>query len=120
MAVKFVNDLKRTSGQIQSEQIGLLVEQMVNQRVTQRHKYERRWYDNNFFDDCHHFRVISRKTGRVIDTIGKTAGFVERAIPRASLQIRGVSNLLFSAEPYPVVYPERVSASQFMDVAGTI
>ena len=120
MALNFVNDLKKTSGQIKSDQIGLVIEQMVNQRVTQRHKHERRWYDNNYFDDGHHFKVISRKTGRVIDTIGKTAGFTERAIPRASLQIRGVSNLLFSAEPYPVVYPERVSVSEFMDVAGTV
>ena len=98
---------------IPSENIGQAVEELVNQAVIQRRKHERRWYDNQFFDDGYHFKVISRKTGRVIDTIGKLTGFVERTIPRASLQIRGVSNLLYSADPYPVVYPERISIEDF-------
>lgn len=100
---------------LNSENIGQAIEQLVSQAVTQRKKHERRWYDNQFFDDGYHFKVISRKTGRVIDTIGKTSGFVERTIPRASLQIRGVSNLLYSADPYPVVYPQRISIEDFRD-----
>ena len=98
---------------VNSDNIGQVIEQLVNQEVIKRRKYERRWYDNQFFDDGYHFRVISRKTGRVIDTIGKMTGYVERAIPRASQQIRGVSNLLWSAEPYPVVYPERITIEDF-------
>ena len=98
---------------VNSDNIGQVIEQLVNQEVIKRRKYERRWYDNQFFDDGYHFRVISRKTGRVIDTIGKMTGYVERAIPRASQQIRGVSNLLWSAKPYPVVYPERITIEDF-------
>ncbi len=96
-----------------SDQMGQAVEDMVAQALMRRRTHERRWYDNNFFDDGYHFRVISKKTGKVIDTVNRNNGFVERAIPRASRQIRGVSNLLFAAEPYPVVYPERISASEF-------
>lgn len=96
-----------------SQHIGQAVEELVGQAINQRRSHERRWYDNNFFDDGYHFRVISKKTGRVVDTVNKSSGYVERAIPRASRQIRGVSNLLYAAEPYPVVYPERVSVENF-------
>ncbi len=108
------------SDSVKTDSFGMLVEELTSQAITQRRKHERRWYDNNFFDDGYHFRVISKETGRVIDTIGKLTGFVERSIPRASLQIRGVSNLLYSAEPYPVVYPKRVSMSEFMNVTGQL
>jgi hypothetical protein len=109
------NISKLTSG-TNSDAMGQAVEDMVNNAVTRRKAHERRWYDNNFFDDGYHFRIISRKTGRVIDTVNKQTGYVERAIPRASRQIRGVANLLFSAEPYPVVYPERLIKEQFSQV----
>lgn len=113
-------NLAKAFGQTKSDNIGQAVEELVTQAVTQRRRHERRWYDNNFFDDGYHFRTISRKTGRVIDTINKATGYIERAIPRASLQIRGVSNLLYSAEPYPVVYPKRVSMTEFTDTDGQI
>lgn len=103
---------KLTSG-TDSDAMGQAVEDMVDQAITRRRSHERRWYDNNFFDDGYHFRVVSRKTGRVVDHIDKQSGYVERAIPRASRQIRGVSNLLFTAEPYPVVYPKRISMSEY-------
>lgn len=96
-----------------SDSMGQAIEEMVQSALTRRRNHERRWYDNNFFDDGYHFRIISRKTGRVIDTVNRTTGYVERAIPRASRQIRGVSNLLFAAEPYPVVYPKRISESEY-------
>lgn len=100
-----------------SDSMGQAVEDMVGQALMRRKSHERRWYDNNFFDDGYHFRIISRQTGRVIDHISKTTGYVERAIPRASRQIRGVSNLLFSSEPYPVIYPRRITKEEFMDPA---
>lgn len=105
---------------VNSDNIGQVIEQLVNQEIIKRRKYERRWYDNQFFDDGYHFRVISRKTGRVIDTIGKMTGYVERAIPRASQQIRGVSNLLWAADPYPVIYPERITIEDFRLPNGQI
>lgn len=107
------DDLSKLTSGTNSDSMGQAVEEMVGQAIMRRRSHERRWYDNNFFDDGYHFRVISRKTGRVIDTINRSTGYVERAIPRASRQIRGVSNLLFAAEPYPVVYPRRISMSEF-------
>lgn len=97
-----------------SESVGQAVEEMVGAALLRRRPHERRWYDNNFFDDGYHFRTVSKRTGQVIDHVNRTNGYVERAIPRASRQLRGVSNLLFSAEPYPVVYPRRIVKEQFM------
>lgn len=94
--------------------IGKYVEDVNFMAIMRRRSHERRWYDNNFFDDGYHFRLVSKKTGRVIDSINKSTGYVERAIPRASRQIRGVTNLLFTPEYYPVVYPERISQEEFM------
>ena len=102
-------------GKVNSDRIGQTIEEMVDQAIIRRRPHERRWYDNNFFDDGFHFRTVSRRTGQIIDHAARTNGYVERAIPRASRQIRGVSNLLFAAEPYPVMYPKRISMSQFKD-----
>lgn len=73
-----------------------------------RTKWERRWFDNRFFDDGTHFKHVSKKTGRVIDYAQNPNIAAERAIPRASRQIRGVVNLLEAPEPTPVVYPDPV------------
>lgn len=113
-------DLTKAISATRSDNIGHAIEDMVSQAIMQRRNHERRWYDNNYFDDGLHFRVVSRKTGRVIDTIDRANGYVERAIPRASRQIRGVANLLFAAEPYPVVYPQRTSVSFFKKPDGSI
>lgn len=94
------------TAQTTTKQMGKAIDDMTNS--VRRTKFERRWYDNNFFDDGYHFRVVSKKTGRVMDTIEKSKSPTERAIPRASRQIRGVANLLFAAEPTPVVYPELI------------
>lgn len=108
-----INNLAKSLGQTGSAHIGRAIEELVDGAIMRRRTHERRWYDNNYFDDGFHFRTISRKTGRVIDHTSRSTGYVERAIPRASRQIRGVSNLLFATEPYPVVYPERISSSQY-------
>lgn len=96
-----------------SNQIGQAVEEQVQQALMRRRNHERRWYDNQFFDDGMHFRLVSKRTGRVIDSVNRSTGYVERAIPRASRQIRGIGNLMFSPEYYPVVYPERTTAENF-------
>ncbi len=98
---------------INSDSMGQAVEEMVTQALLRRRSHERRWYDNRFFDNGYHFRIISRKTGRVIDTVNRTTGYVERAIPRASRQIRGIANLLQGPEPYPVRYPNRIIEEDF-------
>lgn len=116
--MSIITDLAQKFSNTTSQGIGQAVEELVNQAIIQRRAHERRWYDNNFFDDGYHFRTISRKTGRVVDHVNKSEGFVERAIPRASRQIRGVTNLLFAAEPYPVVYPARVNKALYPDMIG--
>lgn len=113
--MSLLDDLKNKFSQTNSEHIGQAVEELVNAAVRMRKVHERRWFDNNFFDDGYHFRVVSKRTGRVIDHVNYTNGYIERAIPRASRQIRAVSNLLFAAEPYPVIYPERITMEQFRD-----
>lgn len=114
MALTDISLVKQFS-QLNSDKIGQALEEMIDRAINQRRRHERLWYENNFFDDGYHFRMLSRKTGRIVDHATGYAGGVERAIPRASRQIRGVSNLLFAAEPFPVVYPERVSKEQFQN-----
>lgn len=114
MNIKDINLIK-AFGNLGSDKISMALETKISQTLQKRKIHERRWYENQWFDDGYHFRVISRKTGRIIDHANTNAGNTERAIPRASRQIRGVSNLLFAAEPYPVVYPERITKQNYMN-----
>lgn len=111
----FLDKIAKELGKTSSDQIGQAQEELVNDVIFRRKNHERRWFDNNFFDDGYHFRVISKKTGRVIDHTRQSGQYVERAIPRASRQIRGVTNLMYAAEPYPVIYPERITIEDFRD-----
>lgn len=96
---------------IPTQGIAQVVDSMTKSSEMKRKPFERRWYDNNFFDDGFHFRYVSRQTGRVIDlSQGRHAGGLPmRAIPKASRQLRGVVNLLLAADYVPVIYPEKVS-----------
>src|SRR3990167_7747150 len=94
------------------------VETMVSDVAFQRRQFERRWYDNNFFDDGYHYRYLSRTTGKIVDLSQMGNTFMpHRAIPEASRQIRGVINLMLANPPTPVVYPEKISMTQFNDPA---
>lgn len=106
------NTIKDTAS-TNSEQIGQVIDQVTSGALAKRKKFERTWYDNTFFDDGQHFRYVSKKTGQIIDTVNRNTTSAERAIPRASRQIRGIANLLKAAEPYPVVYPERLTRDDF-------
>ncbi|MFA5314273.1 MAG: hypothetical protein WC375_13315, partial [Methanomassiliicoccales archaeon] len=99
--------LINTSG-METQTASTAVDRMQQLFSMQRKSFERKWYDNNFFDDGHHFRYVSRTTGKIID-VNDHATFNDpkRAIPKASRQIRGVANLLSQADYVPVVYPER-------------
>lgn len=97
-----------------TDRIGSEIDNFVAQMDFQRKGFERRAYDNNFFDDGYHFRYVSRTTGHIVDTTKKDAQGPIRAIPKASRQIRGVANLLLGLDPHPVVYPEKVSKQNFM------
>src|SRR5579859_1168568 len=95
--------------------IGKLVEDMNFQAIMRRRAWERRWYNTNWFDDGLHFRVMSKRTGQIIDHVQRYSGFIERAIPRASKQIRGIGSLLLTPNYYPVVYPERTTEEEYRD-----
>ena len=99
--------LINTSG-LETQVASTSVDRMQQLFSMQRKSFERRWYDNNFFDDGHHFRYISRTTGKILDISDRgSRNDPKRAIPKASRQIRGVANLLSQADYIPVVYPER-------------
>ena len=90
------------------------VENFVTMQDMKRKSFERRWYDNNFFDDGYHFRFVSRTTGKIIDiATGRNTLGPNRAIPKASRQIRAIANLLMGVEPHPVVYPRKINPNKF-------
>lgn len=104
-----------------SKAIGKYVEDVNFQAIMRRRSWERRWYNTNWFDDGLHFRVMSKRTGQIIDHVQRYSGFIERALPRASKQIRGIGALLLTPEYYPVVYPARIVSDKFADkITGQI
>lgn len=96
-----------------TDQVASSVDAFVSMCEDQRKPFERRWFNNNFFDDGYHFRFVSRTTGRIIDQENKNSISPERAIPKASRQIRGVVNLLLQPEYVPVIYPENISKANY-------
>lgn len=102
------------SSAVKTEDIGQTVENMRMMAYSYRRLFERRWYDNNFFDDGYHFRYLSRTTNKVVDLSERATLYTpQRAIPKASRQIRGVANLLVSQDPTPTVYPDEVDLERF-------
>jgi hypothetical protein len=97
-----------------TKKIGFEVDKMMKLADGQRKNYERRWYDNNFFDDGHHFRYVSRTTNRIVDLQDRgSTGNPLRAIPKTSRQIRGMANLLMSGNFVPVVRPVQVVKANY-------
>jgi hypothetical protein len=97
---------KLNSEFLDSNQTAHLIDQTAQMISSQRKAFERRWYDNNFFDDGFHYRYVSRTTGRIIDLSQSGDTFIpHRAIPKASRQIRGIANLLLANELTPIIYP---------------
>ena len=103
-----------STSNITTPNIGQTVDQLMVVAKDSRRGFEKRWYDNNFFDDGFHFRYLSRQENKVYDLSAQSSLWEPlRAIPKASRQIRGVANLLMSQDPVPVVYPEKVSKIGF-------
>jgi len=101
---------ERDTSSIPTKNMGQQIDAMQRMAEDQRKNYSRHWYDNNFFDDGHHFRFISRTTGRITDLSTKASIYSpKRAIPKASRQIRGMANLMLSSDFVPTIYPEKVS-----------
>jgi len=100
---------KYSTSRMESREIGQAIEDMQTIAENRRRSHEKRWYDNNFFDDGHHFRFLSRSTGKIVDLSKRSSIFQPlRVIPKASRQIRGVVNLLMQGDFVPIVYPEKV------------
>ena len=100
-----------------TRQMGQAVDEMMSMVKNQRFPFERRWYDNNFFDDGYHFRYMSRTENKIVDlSRASTIWAPMRSIPKASRQIRGVANLAAAQKFVPMVYPERISPSQYPPV----
>lgn len=107
-------DRNRDSSSTDTGAIGSVVDHLMNVSKNQRRSFERRWYDNNFFDDGFHFRFLSRQTNKIVDLSEKSTVYSPtRVIPKASRQIRGIANLLLFNDPTPSVYPENISQSDF-------
>ena len=99
---------------VSTASIGQAVDEIMASATSQRKGFERRWYDNNFFDDGYHFRYLSRTQNKIVDLTERQNIWAPiRAIPKASRQIRGVANLLVSRDFVPTVYPERISKYQY-------
>ena len=107
---------KIASENITTDKIGQFVYELINYASTERRSFERRWYDNNFFDDGYHYRYLQRTTNKIVDLSDRSNMYNPmRAVPKASRQIRGMANLLVANDPTPVVFPERVLKSRFID-----
>ena len=102
---------------LNKRQIGQAVDEMMSMVKNQRFPFERRWYDNNFFDDGYHFRYMSRTENKIVDlSRASTIWAPMRSIPKASRQIRGVANLISSQKFVPIVYPEKISSASYPQV----
>src|SRR3990167_9054099 len=102
------------TSRVETKEIGQAVDNMMNTAKNSRRNFERKWYDNNFFDDGHHFRYLSRLQNKIIDLSEKASIFAPmRAIPKASRQIRGIANLLTSQDYIAVIYPEKVEKANY-------
>lgn len=89
---------------------------MVSSYAQQRSKFERRWYDNMFFDDGYHFRYVSRSTGRLLDLSNQAVvNSPQRAIPKSSRQLRGIANLIVQPEYHPYIYAESVDSTKYIE-----
>ena len=98
-----------STSNVQTRNIGDVVDQMMKVCEDTRRGHTKRWYDNNFFDDGYHFRYLNRQENKVVDLASRqTIWEPMRAIPKASRQIRGIANLMLSQDPTPIVYPDKV------------
>src|SRR5436190_11777356 len=108
-----------STSKIPTSQIGQTTDDLMTQARYSRRSFERRWYDNNFFDDGFHFRYLSRTQNKIVDVADRTNIYTPlRAVPKASRQIRGVANLLTSQDPVPVIYPEKIEKANYPEIDG--
>lgn len=106
-----------STSKYRTDQIGQVTDDLTTQAKYSRRSFERRWYDNSFFDDGFHFRYLSRTQNKIVDVADRSNIYTPlRAVPKASRQIRGVANLLTAQDPVPVIYPEKVERANYPDI----
>lgn len=109
-----------STSEVDTKDIGMAIEEMVTVAKNRRKIFERRWYDNNFFDDGFHFRYLSRSSNRIVDLSERSTVYTpQRSIPKASKQIRGLTNLLVSSDPTPTIYPSTIDKEDYPDIQPT-
>lgn len=114
MAEKIDKLDRYSTSKTETKDMGQVVEDLMTVAEGTRGSFEKRWYDNNFFDDGYHFRFLSRSTGKIVDLSQRADIYTPlRVIPKTSRQIRGVVNLLVQSDLVPVVYPEKVDKGQY-------
>ncbi len=105
---------KNSTAKVPTKDIADVVDTMMKSVSDLRKPFERRWYDNKFFDDGFHYRFIQRSSGRMVDlSEGGNVFNPFRAIPKASKQIRSIANTLLQNEYRPIAYPRRIIAENF-------
>lgn len=105
---------KIDTAKVSIDRIANAVDVMQMMASSERRRFSRKWYDNNFFDDGYHFRYVSRTTGRIVDLSERDSmQMPKRVIPKASRQIRGMANLVLSQDFVPIIKPERIYKYQF-------
>jgi hypothetical protein len=98
-----------------SNSIAQKIETLVTSYSGQRKSFERRWYDNLFFDDGYHFRYVSRTTGRLLDVSNQgVSNSPQRAIPKSSRQLRGIANLIVQPDYHPYIYPTSIDSTKYI------
>lgn len=98
-----------STAKIPTADIGQAIDEIMTADKDSRKPHERRWYDNNFFDDGYHFRYLSRTQNKIVDLSERSTLWAPmRAIPKASKQLRGIANLLVSQDYIPVGYPRKL------------
>lgn len=99
---------------LERDQMAQQIDEMKLTAKNRRRLFERRWYDNAFFDDGFHFRYLSRSSNKIVDLSERSTIYTpQRSIPKASRQIRGIMNLLMSSDPTPTVYPDPVDKNDY-------
>ncbi len=108
--------MQMTTASVDSQDMAQAVEDAKSTGKARRRLLERRWYDNNFFDDGFHFRYYSRSSNKIVDLSERSTIYTpQRSIPKSSHQIRGVMNLLLSSDPTPTLYPKYVDPNVYTD-----
>lgn len=105
-----------STSNIKSENIGRVISDLKMNVSSLRKPFERRWFDNDFFDDGFHYKFVSRATGKMVD-LSENGNIYNpfRSIPKASKQIRSIINTLLQNEYVPVVYPRRLIEENYTD-----